>query len=292
SSDLTFGIALAMSSSLAIGSSFIVKKKGLKLASARGGLRAGSGGFGYLREPLWWGGMITMIVGEVANFAAYAYAPAVIVTPLGALSIIVAAVLSHHILRERLNGFGWLGCFLCVVGSLSVVMHAPEDRPIRDVRQLWEMASAPTFATYAAFATCLTSYLITSVYPRVLVVPIGICSLAGSLSVMGVKALGIALRLTWAGSNQFAYAETWACVAVVAACVVTQMNYLNKALDVFNAAVVTPVYYVGFTTLTLLASSVMFKDYERQSAVEVTSQLCGFATILSGVFVLHVTKDV
>jgi drug/metabolite transporter (DMT)-like permease len=167
SSDLTFGIALAMSSSLAIGSSFIVKKKGLKLASARGGLRAGSGGFGYLREPLWWGGMITMIVGEVANFAAYAYAPAVIVTPLGALSIIVAAVLSHHILRERLNGFGWLGCFLCVVGSLSVVMHAPEDRPIRDVRQLWEMASAPTFATYAAFATCLTSYLITSVYPRV-----------------------------------------------------------------------------------------------------------------------------
>ena len=159
SSDLTFGIALAMSSSLAIGSSFIVKKKGLKLASARGGLRAGSGGFGYLREPLWWGGMITMIVGEVANFAAYAYAPAVIVTPLGALSIIVAAVLSHHILRERLNGFGWLGCFLCVVGSLSVVMHAPEDRPIRDVRQLWEMASAPTFATYAAFATCLTSYL-------------------------------------------------------------------------------------------------------------------------------------
>ena len=167
SSDLTFGIALAMSSSLAIGSSFIVKKKGLKLASARGGLRAGGGGFGYLREPLWWGGMITMIVGEVANFAAYAYAPAVIVTPLGALSIIVAAVLSHHILRERLNGFGWLGCFLCVVGSLSVVMHAPEDRPIRDVRQLWEMASAPTFATYAAFATCLTSYLITSVYPRV-----------------------------------------------------------------------------------------------------------------------------
>jgi hypothetical protein len=28
-------------------------------------------------------------VGEAANFAAYAYAPAVIVTPLGALSIVV-----------------------------------------------------------------------------------------------------------------------------------------------------------------------------------------------------------
>ena len=30
-----------------------------------------------------------MVVGELANFAAYAYAPAVVVTPLGALSILV-----------------------------------------------------------------------------------------------------------------------------------------------------------------------------------------------------------
>lgn len=33
--------------------------------------------------------MVKVIVGEVANFVAYVYAPAVLVTPLGALSIIV-----------------------------------------------------------------------------------------------------------------------------------------------------------------------------------------------------------
>ena len=49
----------------------------------------GSGGFSYLREPIWWAGMISMVVGEAANFAAYAFAPAILVTPLGALSIIV-----------------------------------------------------------------------------------------------------------------------------------------------------------------------------------------------------------
>lgn len=32
---------------------------------------------------------MAVIIGEVANFAAYAFAPAVLVTPLGALSIIV-----------------------------------------------------------------------------------------------------------------------------------------------------------------------------------------------------------
>lgn len=32
---------------------------------------------------------VTVIIGEIANFVAYIYAPAVLVTPLGALSIIV-----------------------------------------------------------------------------------------------------------------------------------------------------------------------------------------------------------
>lgn len=50
---------------------------------------AGSGGYSYLTKPLWWAGMLTMVVGEIANFAAYAFAPAILVTPLGALSIIV-----------------------------------------------------------------------------------------------------------------------------------------------------------------------------------------------------------
>ena len=87
-----------------------------------------------------------------------------------------------------------------------------------------------------------------------IVVPIAICSLVGSLSVVSCKALGIALKLTFRGNNQLREPDTWLCASVVAACVVTQMNYLNRALDVFNAAVVTPVYYVLFTTCTLAAS--------------------------------------
>ncbi|KAE8670188.1 hypothetical protein F3Y22_tig00112205pilonHSYRG00025 [Hibiscus syriacus] len=49
----------------------------------------GVGGYSYLLEPLWWAGMITIVVREIANFAAYAFAPAILVTPLGALSIII-----------------------------------------------------------------------------------------------------------------------------------------------------------------------------------------------------------
>jgi len=291
----TIGLVLAMSSSVAIGASFILKKRGLRRAAMRGGPRAGNGGYGYLKEPLWWSGMVTMIVGEAANFAAYAFAPAILVTPLGALSIIVAAVLSNYLLDERLNPFGWLGCVLCVVGSLIVVLHAPEERVVSGMAELKALASQTGFLCYAGFAVGVSAFMAVKVAPahgdKYLAVPLGICSLVGSLSVMSCKALGIAMKLSLQGNDQVRDPDTWACALIVCACVVTQMNYLNKALDVFNAAVVTPVYYVGFTTCTLTASSVMFEDHRRQTYVEIVSQLCGFATILCGVFVLHVTKD-
>lgn len=46
---------------------------------------------------------------------------------------------------------------------------------------------------------------------------------------------------------------------VVSVCVVTQMNYLNKALDLFNTAIVSPIYYVMFTTFTIIASIILFQ---------------------------------
>ena len=52
-----------------------------------------------------------MAVGEAANFLAYAYAPATLVTPLGALSVLVTAVLSAKFLNERLNLHGKLKIF-------------------------------------------------------------------------------------------------------------------------------------------------------------------------------------
>ena len=36
-------------------------------------------------------------------------------TPLGALSVVICAILSSIFLNEKLNFFGWLGCGLCIV---------------------------------------------------------------------------------------------------------------------------------------------------------------------------------
>ncbi|PNH02510.1 Magnesium transporter NIPA2, partial [Tetrabaena socialis] len=102
-------------------------------------------------------------------------------------------------------------------------------------------------------------------------------------------ALGIALKLTFKGDNQLLFGETYVCITVVVVCVMTQMNYLNKALDLYNTAIVSPVYYVMFTLLTILASIIMFRDV--QSAEQVLTESCGFVTIVAGTFLLHATRD-
>ncbi|XLR19303.1 hypothetical protein S83_047215, partial [Arachis hypogaea] len=92
----------------------------------------------YLMNWCWWlylftratlvGWLVSMIVREVANFMAYSYAPAILVTPLGAISIIVSAVLAHFLLNEQLQMMGVLGCLSCLVGSIIIVIHAPQEQ--------------------------------------------------------------------------------------------------------------------------------------------------------------------
>ena len=58
-----------------------------------------------------------MILGEIANFAAYAFAPAILVTPLGALSVLVGWVP-----LELEAGTGLLFCFWMVLSNQNCLV--------------------------------------------------------------------------------------------------------------------------------------------------------------------------
>lgn len=54
---------------------------------------------------------------------------------------------------------------------------------------------------------------------------------------MAAKAFGIALKLTSNGNNQFTHASTYVFIIVMIVCILTQMNYFNKALNTFSQSV-------------------------------------------------------
>lgn len=62
---------------------------------------------------------------------------------------------------------------------------------------------------------------------------LSVCAGCGAVSVMALKAFGIAIKLTVAGANQFLHLSTYVFGIVAVFCIAVQMNYFNKALNVF-----------------------------------------------------------
>lgn len=84
-----------------------------------------------------------MVLGEIFNFAAYAFAPAILVTPLGALSVLIGAVLGSYFLNEELGVLGKLGVAICLIGAVIIVLHAPPDEDIQTIDQILNYAIQP-----------------------------------------------------------------------------------------------------------------------------------------------------
>lgn len=212
------GLALAISSSFFIGSSFIIKKKALIQLNRTGNLRASAGGFGYLRQWLWWAGLLTsknnitflmkskyftqkrcinfficisVGIGEAANFAAYAFAPASLVTPLGALSVLVTSVMASKFLNEKLNLLGKLGCLLCILGSIIIVLHSPKEVEVEDLNVLMDKLKDASFIIYMLVVGTISLIIAFYIGPRMghlnVAVYVVLCSAIGSLTVMSCK---------------------------------------------------------------------------------------------------------
>uniref|UniRef100_A0A8C2UJ89 NIPA like domain containing 1 n=2 Tax=Chinchilla lanigera TaxID=34839 RepID=A0A8C2UJ89_CHILA len=292
---LYVGLLLAISSSVCIGSSFILKKKGLLQLANKGATRAGEGGHSYLKEWLWWAGLLSMGAGEAANFAAYAFAPATLVTPLGALSVLISAILSSYFLNEHLNIHGKIGCILSILGSTVMVIHAPQEEEVTSLHEMEMKLRDPGFISFAVIITVISLVLILIVAPKKgqtnILVYISICSLIGAFSVSSVKGLGIAIKELLDRKPTYKNPLVFILLAILVLSVTTQINYLNKALDTFNTSLVTPIYYVFFTSMVVTCSAILFQEWYGMKAGDIIGTLSGFFTIINGIFLLHAFKN-
>ena len=224
------GISLAVASGLFIGVSFVLKKTGLLKANVKYNEEAGEG-YGYLKNFWWWSGMILMIIGEICNFVAYAFVDAILVTPLGALSVVVTTILSAIFLKERLSFVGKVGCFSCIVGAVVIAMNAPQQSSVTDIQEMKDYVIAPGFLSYAGVV--IVGCTITALWagPRYgkksMFVYITICSLIGGLSVVATQGLGAAVLAQINGKSQFNHWFLYVLLVFVVATLLTEIIYLN-----------------------------------------------------------------
>ncbi|CEL63368.1 Magnesium transporter NIPA2 OS=Bos taurus GN=NIPA2 PE=2 SV=1 [Rhizoctonia solani AG-1 IB] len=284
------GIILAVSSGVLIGSSFVFKKKGL-ISSQKGG-PAGEG-VGYLKSPLWWTGMIMMILGELCNFGAYAFVEAIVVTPLGALSVVICAILSSIFLNEKLTFFGWIGCIQCIIGSIVIALNAPEEQSVTTIAEFKKLFLAPGFLSFGSVVIVASLVVIFFVAPRYgkksMLWYILVCSLIGGLSVSCTQGLGASIVTSIRGENQFKNWFIYFLLVFVVVTLLTEIYYLNIALALFNTAMVTPTYYVIFTFCTLVTSIILYQGLHA-TVTQILTVVLGFLMICTGITILQMSK--
>ncbi|TFK44104.1 magnesium transporter NIPA-domain-containing protein [Crucibulum laeve] len=284
------GIILAIASGLLIGSSFVFKKKGLLRSQAGGHLGEG---VAYLKSPLWWLGMTMMILGELCNFAAYAFVEAIVVTPLGALSVVICAILSSFFLNEKLSFFGWLGCALCILGSTIIALNGPKEASVGQIREFQKLFLAPGFLVYASVLIIASLVIIFFFAPKYgknsMLWYISVCSMIGGISVSVTTGLGAAIVTTAMGDNQFKFWFMYFLMAFVVITLITEVYYLNVALALFNTAMVTPTYYVIFTFFSMVTTVVLFQGLQA-SATQIITLVMAFLVICLGITILQMSK--
>ena len=77
---------------------------------------------------------------------------------------------------------------------------------------------------------------------------------------MCCKGVSLGIKEIASGKPTVPYSYTSLFVILALTCIVVQINYLNKSLDVFNTAIVTTVYYVLFSLFVMIASALLFKE--------------------------------
>lgn len=231
------GLTLAICSGLFIGTSFVLKKTGLLKANAKYNEEAGEG-YGYLKNAYWWSGMTLMIVGEICNFVAYAFVDAILVTPLGALSVVVTTILSAVFLKERLSFVGKVGCFMCIIGSVVIVMNAPEQSAVADIQEMKHFVLAPGFLSYAGVIIVGCAFIAWWAGPRYgkksMLVYLSICSMIGGLSVVATQGLGSAVVAQAGGKPQFNQWFLYLLLVFVIMTLVTEIIFLNVCIRGHN----------------------------------------------------------
>ncbi|XP_007889297.1 magnesium transporter NIPA1 [Callorhinchus milii] len=286
---LSLGLAVAVISSLVNGSTFVLQRKGI--------LRAQSKGASYFTELVWWAGTAAMALGQVGNFFAYNAAPAVLVTPIGALGVPFGSVLASYVLQEKLNLLGKLGCLLSCAGSIVLLIHAPKSESVTSRVELEEKLTNPVFLGYLCLILLLLILLIfwiaPSHGPNHILVYIAICSLLGTFTVPSSKGIGLAAQDAFSDnpSSVRALCLFVILLATLTCSVIIQFTYINEALKYFDSSVFNAIYYVAFTVLVVLASAILFREWSGVGIVDFLGMLCGFTTISVGIILLQVFKD-
>ncbi|XP_037640497.1 NIPA-like protein 2 [Sebastes umbrosus] len=243
----------------------------------------------YYTSVLWWSGVVLMGVGELGNFAAYGFAPASLIAPLGCVSVIASAVISVFFLKETVRASDIVGGTLAITGTYVLVTFAPHTTTHITAHLVQYYVMSWHFLLYLLIelvAFCILLYLYKMRKMKHIVVVMLLVALLASLTVISVKAVSGMITESIKGQLQLIYPIFYVMFAVMVASCAFQIKFLNQAMKMFDATEVVPINFVFFTASAILAGIVFYQEFEGLALLNIFMFLFGCLLSFLGVFLI------
>jgi drug/metabolite transporter (DMT)-like permease len=259
--------------------------------------------------------MLLNAVGELGNLLALGFAPASVVTPVGAVGVVFNAIFASLFLKEPFRKIDMIGLVLIVTGIVVVVLCSKESNVQLSVSECIDAYfNRAAFYIYVALlcgscAWCIslykrglgTKYMSMSVHTRTLCTLciftahtcrryILLCSLISSVTVLACKVAVGWVAMSGQGKNQFNHVLFYVAWLAVIVSAVVSVHYLQQAMQHFGNNQVVPVYYATFTLACVVGAAVVYKELDGSPADKLTGFFIGILVAFGGVFAIGMRR--
>lgn len=249
----------------------------------------------FLHSRIWWAGIALMGFGECGNFLSYGFAPASLVAPLGAVSLLANVAIAPALLDETVGATDVLGILLAIIGAVIVVACSGRSSDeLLDPAALWAAVCRPVFCIYTltmlVLGVVLALLVRSPLGSRTALVSLGECAVSGAFTVLATKGVSSFLLGARHVSDVLTEPLFFALLLVIVVTAVIQLTYLNSALQHFDARLVVPTQFVLFTVSTIVGSSILYRDFAQLSPLRITGFAVGCVVTFLGVYVLSIRE--
>ncbi|XP_034554363.1 NIPA-like protein 2 isoform X2 [Notolabrus celidotus] len=238
---------------------------------------------------MWWSGVVLMGIGEMGNFAAYGFAPASLIAPLGCVAVIASAIISVVFLKETVRPSDIVGGTLAITGTYVLVTFAPHTSTNITAQLVQYYAMSWHFLLYMFVEIvlfCILLYLYKRRKVKHIVIVMLLVALLASLTVISVKAVSGMITETVKGQLQLVYPIFYVMLVIMVASCAFQIKFLNQAMKMFDATEVVPVNFVFFTASAIVAGIIFYQEFEDLALLNIFMFLFGCLLSFLGVFLI------
>eukprot|EP00302_Diacronema_sp_CCMP2436_P024333 CAMPEP_0179922014 /NCGR_PEP_ID=MMETSP0983-20121128/5378_1 /TAXON_ID=483367 /ORGANISM="non described non described, Strain CCMP 2436" /LENGTH=423 /DNA_ID=CAMNT_0021825263 /DNA_START=201 /DNA_END=1472 /DNA_ORIENTATION=- len=237
----------------------------------------------YTQHPIWIGGFIIFLVGNLGDAVGLSFTPQSVITPIGSVSLVSNLLFARVLLKEAIGIPTLIGVFLIVGGVVTIVTTSNTACSVETIDTLlarWRRTDFIIFTVCHFFVLALLNTYVYGVERRMRAESEGttrcladwqgrrlrvayaiLASMYATWTVLLIKSIGELVKETFRGNNQLLRWETYMILLGALFSAPSQLRYLNAGLRHFEALFIVPVFYAFWVFGSITVGGIYFDEF-------------------------------